>query len=164
MRIVLLLLILLILPEAYAQGIGVSPAVLEFDLAEGDNAERQITIYSNANEEFVAEPSPDFVAINPGSGTVNGEKKLIVRASGKKPGEHNGQIAIQFTGNGGGMRLNTGAVVKVLMNVKERETEKETENQTSVIKGMSITSGIVLVGLAGYFAWRNQPGIINQNK
>src|SRR3989338_2945881 len=152
MRIVLLLLILLILPEAYAQGIGVSPAVLEFDLAEGYNAERQITIYSNANEEFVAEPSPDFVAINPGSGTVNGEKKLIVRASGKKPGEHNGQIAIQFTGNGGGMRLNTGAVVKVLMNVKERETEKETENQTSVIKGMSITSGIVLVGLAGYFA------------
>ena len=37
------------------------------------------------------------------------------------------------------------------MNVRKKESN------TSMITGVSISSGIVLVGLAGYFAWKNQP-------
>ena len=153
-----LLIFLLILPGIYAQSIGISPASLEFDLIKDEEAQRQVAIYSNGQESFTAESSLAGITISPGSGIIDGEKKLIVKANAKAPGQYKGQITIRFDGNeGSGIGLNTGAMVKVLMNVMEKEKKNEKENQASVIKGMSITSGIVLVGLAGYFALRNQP-------
>lgn len=153
MRLFLFVLFLLILPDVYAQGIGISPAQLEFDLQEGEVAERQIIIYSNspAQENFVAKTDLEGLTIHPDTGFINQEKKLIVSVRGRKPGKRDGYITLQFKGDGRGMRINTGAMVKVLMNVREKES------QISVVKGVTITSGIVLVGLASYFAWKNQP-------
>ncbi len=154
MKLFMLFLFLLTLPGVAAQGIGISPATIEFDIHEGEYAERQVKVYTGGGEmeSFAAETDIDGVAVVPGSGTVDGEKRIILRAYGKKPGRYEGKITVKFdNGEANGMRINPGAMVRVVMNVREEQGE------ISPIKGLSITSGIVLVGLAGYFAWKKQP-------
>lgn len=147
---------------ANAAGFGVSPSSLEFTVEKGTEVSRQLIIYNTGRAaEFEAESSNlELVMVYPSSGIIDegGTATITVTATGKTAGTKKEEINVrisglsELSGNGDkevGISLGAGIPVKVIV-------VNSASVAANAFVGVMLAMGIVLFGLAAYYASRKK--------
>lgn len=139
-----------------ATGFGVSPSSLDFTVEEGSESSRQLIIYNTGKESGfnVESSSPEAVRVFPSGGTLpeGGTALVTVTAFGKKAGSSESEITVSVNSHDNGrVGIALGAAVAVKLNVV-----KGSALSASAFVGMLLSAGIVLFGVAAYYALRKK--------
>ncbi len=137
-------------------GFGVSPSTLDFIVEEGSESSRQLIIYNTGKEsEFNAgSSSPEVVQVFPSRGTLpeGGQVLATVTAFGEKVGTSKNEVMVSVNSHENGkVGVELGAAVAVNINVI-----KSSALSANAFVGMLLSTGIVLFGIAAYYASRKK--------
>jgi|WetSurMetagenome_2_1015567.scaffolds.fasta_scaffold424194_1 hypothetical protein len=131
---------LVMMQAAYAQGIGVSPARLEFSGRQGAIVERQFIIYNPSAEEMhFSIDGPFLFSEKSGRIEASGNRKVTASTQLKEAGS--AKITIVAESGSEGLSLNAGVAIDAIISVLQ-----EAKDMAKVI-GPMISASIVVAGL-----------------
>jgi hypothetical protein len=137
---------LVMMQAAYAQGIGVSPARLEFSGRQGVIVERQFITYNPSAEEMRFSIEGPFL-FSEKSGRIDAGSSRKVTASAQLKKASSAKITIVAESGSEGLSLNAGVAIDAIVNILQ-----EAKDMTNVI-GPMISVSIVAVGLGTFGAF-----------
>jgi len=147
--LVLLLFFLSCVTYASAQGIGVSPDRLDFEVEKGDSAESSFTIFNPGSRKisFSISSETDWLNFYPEKGDIEAGKSVKITAEAAPPetieaGHYENPVFISFGSNAKskGIALQAGIGIKADIFVKENNKAANTGKK---IKDIKITTAAV---------------------